>query len=143
MTVRLHFGLSPPCTSKLFVSTKAFALLDLSELFSVRNSVQRTTNIKNKYMKIFILSLSKSSFLFLNLLKGHVSMLLWSFKFVWKTKSSPSLKRKPSKSFIFQKIVLKFDRPEAGPPIHPLPYLSKSTLKNENKDVKMKRTLKP
>ena len=60
-----------------------------------------------------------------------------------RTKNSPSLKRMSSKSFIFQKIVLKFDRPEAGPPIHPLPYLSKSTLKNENKDVKMKRTLKP
>ena len=63
MTGNLHFVLSPPCASKFFVCTKAFALLDLSELFSVRNSVQRTTNIENKYMKIFILSLSKSSFL--------------------------------------------------------------------------------
>ena len=63
MTGNLHFVLSPPCTSKFFVCTNPFVLLNLSELFSVRNSVQRTTNIENKYMKIFILSLSKSSFL--------------------------------------------------------------------------------
>ena len=65
MTGNLHFGRSSRCISKFYVSTKAFALLDLSELFSVRNSVQRTTDIENKYIKISILFLSKSSFLML------------------------------------------------------------------------------